>query len=464
MKQMIKRTLIVVAMIMAPVLLLVLAFVIRYVPFPPDPDFPTPASQAEARLQDLEYLKLFPDYDWTFTEAQRAAMMAEIDVIAARAGELSDAEFELAVAHAVALADNGHTNVSPIGRRGRVNVLPLRLAWFSDGLYVLQATRDQQDLLGARIEQIEGQTPEQLAAVFMPYFGGESGRSRYMSALNMESPALLHAAGVAPDSESVLVTATAMDGQTISRRLWALPPQTERSLRRWGGALKEYELAPEATNWVHLMAGEKPPLYLSSPDKPFEMTWLDADGLYLKLDMTMDVDGFVLVDFQKQVLAEMDRRSPRFVVVDLRHNGGGTVDRWFSKSLAERLPESAQLFIVTSPETFSGGITEAAYFKHFGGERAIVVGEPVGDRLVFWANAGEAFVLPNSRIPLNIWVAKEDWENGCDDWWLCFWPTMLTDVGVGTLEPDLPVSPSFADYRANRDPVLETIIAAVGPD
>jgi len=28
----------------------------------------------------------------------------------------------------------------------------------------------------------------------------------------------------------------------------------------------------------------------------------------------------------------------------------------------------------------------------------------------------------------------------------------------------LPVSPSFADYRANRDPVLETIIAAVGPD
>jgi hypothetical protein len=152
------------------------------------------------------------------------------------------------------------------------------------------------------------------------------------------------------------------------------------------------------------------------------------------------------------------------VVVDLRHNGGGTVDGWFSESVAERLPERAQLFIVTSPETFSGGITEAAYFKHFGGERAFVVGEPVGDRLVFWANAGEAFVLPNSRIPLNIWVAKEDWENGCDDWWLCFWPTMLTDVGVGTLEPDLPVSLSFADYRANRDPVLETIIATVGPD
>ena len=68
-----------------------------------------------------------------------------------------------ALARAVALADNGHTNVSPISRRARVNALPLRLAWFSDGLFVLQATQANEDLLGARIELISGLTPEQLA-------------------------------------------------------------------------------------------------------------------------------------------------------------------------------------------------------------------------------------------------------------------------------------------------------------
>ena len=463
MKRVIKRTLLVVAAILAPILLVVIAFIARFIPFLPVADYPEPASQAEARLQDLDFLRRYPDYDWTFTDEQRVAFLAEIDEIATQAGELSDAQFELAVARAVALADNGHTNISPISRRARVNALPLRLAWFSDGLYVLHATRENQDLLGARIELVAGLSPDQLADLFTPYSGGELSRSRYISVLNMESPELLHALGVSPDPDSVVVSVMTADGREITRELQALPPFTDRSMRRWGGQIKEYELAPEAGDWVHLMAGQTPPLYLASPDKPFEMTRLEAaGGLYLKLDMTMDIDGFILVDFQQSVLDEMDRRSPNFVVVDLRHNGGGTIDEWFSESVAERLPDDGHIFIVTSPETFSGGISEAAYFKYFGGDRSLVVGEPVGDRLIFWANGGDVFRLPNSGIPMNVWVSKEDWENGCDDWWLCFWPTMLTDVGVGTLEPDIPVSVSFTDYVVGRDPVMVAILATIG--
>jgi hypothetical protein len=71
-------------------------------------------------------------------------------------------------------------------------------------------------------------------------------------------------------------------------------------------------------------------------------------------------------------------------------------------------------------------------------------------------------ILPNSGIPLNVWVAKEDWENGCDDWRVCFWFTMIEDVGVGTLVPDRPVPLSFADYTAGRDLVLETILGEIG--
>jgi hypothetical protein len=213
------------------------------------------------------------------------------------------------------------------------------------------------------------------------------------------------------------------------------------------------------------MADETPPLYLADPGRPFSAAWVETEagaGLYLKLDMTMDVGEFVLTDFQRGVLEDLDQRSAAFLVVDLRHNGGGTIDDWFARSAVERLPAAAPVFIVTSPETFSGGIAEAAYFKHFGGDRALVVGEPVGDRLVFWANGGTPMILPNSGIPLNVWVAKEDWENGCDDWRVCFWFTMIEDVGVGTLEPDRPVSLSFADYTAGRDPVMEAIVGEIG--
>jgi hypothetical protein len=308
--------------------------------------------------------------------------------------------------------------------------------------------------------------PVEIVEALADTYGGHEGRSRWIGVLNLESPELLHAAGIAPAADRLELDLTLRDGAGAQREIEAIPPFADRTERRYGGRLLAYDVPPPLRDgWLHLMADETPPLYLADPGRPFSAAWVETEsgaGLYLKLDMTMDVGGFVLTDFQRGVLEDLDQRSAAFLVVDLRHNGGGTIDDWFARSAVERLPAAAPVFIVTSPETFSGGIAEAAYFKHFGGDRALVVGEPVGDRLVFWANGGTPMILPNSGIPLNVWVAKEDWENGCDDWRVCFWFTMIEDVGVGTLEPDRPVSLSFADYTAGRDPVMEAIVGEIG--
>lgn len=461
-----KRGLIALIILATPLLLLAGYFVWRFIPFPPEPDYPPPADAAEAYRQDLDYLRLYPTLDRSFSPAERAAFQAAVDDIEARVDSLTPAGFELAVARAVALADNAHTNVSPVRRRARVNAIPLRLARFDEGVYVVQARNDHAELLGARVDTLAGATPAAIADTLADTFGGHPGRARWLSILSLESPELLHAAGFAPESDQMTLTMTLRDGRQATRTLTAVGPFTDLAERRYGGRLLAYDVpAPMQDGWTHLMAGETPPLYLTDAARPFSATWIDtpgAEGLYLKLDMTMDADGYVLVDFQRGVMADLERRRAGFLVVDLRHNGGGTIDDWFSRGVVERLPPEAPIFVVTSPETFSGGIAEAAYFKHFGGHRARVVGEPVGDRLIFWANGGTPMVLPNSGIPLHVWVAKEDWENGCDDWRLCFWFTMIEDVGVGTLAPDLPVSLSFADYVAGRDPALETILAQVG--
>ena len=103
--------------------------------------------------------------------------------------------------------------------------------------------------------------------------------------------------------------------------------------------------------------------------------------------------------------------------------------------------------------------------KIHGGDRAIIVGEPVGDNLRFWANGGEQFRLPNSRIAMYAWSAREDWQDGCRDFLRCFWLSK-TFFGptVKGLDPDLPVSISFEDYRAGRDPALEAIFSDRNPD
>ena len=460
-----KRVLIGAGVVLAPLAVLIGVFVLRFVPFPPDPDYPPPANRIEAFRQDLDFLRRYPEYDWTFTATEEAAFQATITELESRLDLLTQAEFELGVARAVAQANNAHTNVSPIARRARVNALPLRFAWFEDGLYVVLAAAAHADLLGARVVSIEGQSPDDVATVFRPTFGGHAGRAYWINSLNMESPELLHAAGVTADPERVEMQFDLPDGERASRMLASMPAFTDRAMRRYGGDLLKYVVPePVAGDWRHVMEGQVPPLYLSRSDVPFFAEWIETragPGLYMRMEMTMDVGNHILSDFHAQALEALRSRDARFIVVDLRHNGGGTVDADFAMAVTKELAADGKAFILTSPQTFSGGITEAAYFKYYGGDRAIVLGEPIGDDLVFWGNAGTPMTLPNSGISVHIWVAKEDWESGCDDWWLCFWPTMLTDVGVGTLEPDVLVPLPFDAYRAGRDPVIERVTAIV---
>ena len=50
--------------------------------------------------------------DRSFSEEAEKEFQTQIDELGNKAAELSDAEFALGVAAAVALADNGHTNVA----------------------------------------------------------------------------------------------------------------------------------------------------------------------------------------------------------------------------------------------------------------------------------------------------------------------------------------------------------------
>ena len=69
-------------------------------------------SLSEAQLEDLEFLRKLPTIDRSFTAASLARFDSQISDMEQRAGSMSDAEFALGVARAVAQADNGHTNIS----------------------------------------------------------------------------------------------------------------------------------------------------------------------------------------------------------------------------------------------------------------------------------------------------------------------------------------------------------------
>jgi hypothetical protein len=117
--------------------------------------------------------------------------------------------------------------------------------------------------------------------------------------------------------------------------------------------------------------------------------------------------------------------------------------------------------VLTSPWTFSAAITTVAALKQAGGSKVMIVGEPVGDGLAFWAEGG-AFNLPNSGITAYFTTARHDYARPCTNRRTCFWLNELFPVRVRNLQPEISAPLTFAAYSTGRDPALDAIRAREG--
>jgi hypothetical protein len=461
-KTWVKVTLILVGSIVALLLGAFGIFKWRFIPSVPEPDFPQPTSQIEAFEQDLDYLALYATLEKAFDEdAKREAFADYLASVRGQLDTMTPMRFEVLVAQAVALADNGHSNVSPIGLTRRINHFPIRTGPFEDGEFVIQAQRQYENLLGAELVAVEDHPIADVVDAFVPMFGGVEQRSRFFTHLFINSPALLHAQGFSASADGTLLTFKLPDGEFRDVYLEGALPEDGRRLP-FGREVMDYRVPEEdAPDWLHLMAGKEAPPYLAEPDEPYLYRHLEeANGAYVKINYNYDVGERSLINWLGEVADDMRARQPDFAVVDLRFNGGGTdATNRFAKDLPSLLSNDGTIYVVTSRETFSAGIGAAAQIKRFGGPRVRIVGGPVGDRLRFVANGGTLFKLPNSGIGIRVWSSWEDYADGCWDWGECFWlsPFFRTE-GVGDLEPNVRVPMNFSDYASNRDAVMEFIL------
>ncbi|MGB6989445.1 MAG: hypothetical protein WA646_17820 [Candidatus Sulfotelmatobacter sp.] len=92
--------------------------------------------------------------------------------------------------------------------------------------------------------------------------------------------------------------------------------------------------------------------------------------------------------------------------------------------------------------------------KHSGGDRVTILGEPVGDRLAFFAE-GRRGCLPHYPLCLHYETGKHDYGHSCTNLDTCFWLNWLLPVRVKTLQPDEIITMTFDDWRQGRDPVFE---------
>ncbi len=414
----------------------------------PLPDRPSPQDQAEARHQDVADLGFLLKYDRSFSAPAAFAFRQEVERLDGPAGAMPDAEFEMAVSRMVALAGNAHTTVDKQQRASLYGRAPLRFAWFSDGLYVVQATGPAEALLGHRVVGIDGRPVEQALAALEPYVSGTAEHVRVDSPPLLDCPPLLRA--IWPDTDGEHLSVTLDDG--TSARLATLPPMVEPF-----GLQPIMMIAPGGygPEWKSVLV--EYPLSLREPDRVAVSAPLGTDGIYVRINGNHNDAHGALTDQLAAIAATRPPRGWRRMVLDLRFNVGGDERKTmaFTHALPELLGTRGNLWILTGNATFSAAIITAARARHFLADRAHIVGEAVGDHEPFWTDGGPALVLRNSRIAIGHAYFRQDWASGCHDPSECNPFQFLYGVAAGDLTPEVNVGWSFADYAAGRDTVLE---------
>ncbi len=437
--------------------------------YPPAPsaNYPTPANQTEAWIQDLDYLELYVrGYDRSFSFRARGRGLQLIKETQARAGDLSLAEFELAVSRIVALGENGHSNAWSGSRSRRHPAMPYHGYWFDDGYFIVGAKGEFSSLLGAQLTHI-GTTPvEEIYTLFRPYYGGEdTGFKAYALPFLMENAAFLQTLGIVENPELVEVSLVLPNGEATTVSLKTLPANPDRPLFWARGWLLPEGSLPGAGDWTALSdSGAGQPLYLQQGDQPFHLKPLpEVNGLYVQYRQNNDGDGFSISTFNSQIRAAIRDLSPDVLVIDARHNGGGdyTMTAKLMFDLPGLLPEGARIYAITGHDTFSAGISSLGFLKEAAGGQLTIVGRRIGDSPLSWGETND-FVLPNSGIGMTAARGLHDQLNGCYDWIQCYWTDFDYPTAVGSLDPDIPVPFTFADYIAKRDAALEKILEIEG--
>lgn len=435
-----------------------LALRAHFRPVIPDPDYPPPASREEAWSQDLDYFEHYLRWNRPYTDRGAEDARRLIDELREDIDALSDSQLELGVARAVALSNNGHSTVWIPDMTIGVGRIPMMGRMFADGYYFLWSAPEYESVLGLRLVTIDGTPVEDVIAGFRPYSGAREGLFRLLVGWFLETPGLVHALGFS-DSPTGYTLGLQRPGEDRVRELEVSVPGPTLDHPIVGSVLV---MRPSSEPWWTSFASDDGslPWFLQNLDDPFSLQVLpEIDGLYVRYTANEDVGAHSIEAFNEEVESAVVEQAPSVLIVDQRLNGGGdytlTVDTM--RDLPDMVGGDAHIYVLTSPLTFSAGISSVAFLEAEGGDRVAIVGEEIGDHERMWGET-TSMTLPNSGLGMSLATGLHDYRDGCHEFPDCYWLDFFNNVAVGSLSPDIRVPFTFADYAAGTDAALEVII------
>lgn len=423
---------------------------------------PNPATP-DARRADIGFFREnFMARDRAYSDAARAEAETRLAALEVHAASVSQAYFELEVARIVALADNGHTAYFEGPRSRRFNrIMEVRLAPFGESFYVLRASPQNADLLGAQLVAIDGRPIAQVRDVARTLSGGIPSWRDRDTGYFLESPEQMHALSVISNAERASYRFRLANGSTVTRRFVAEPANPDRvraNADRW---LYPELMEEEGANWRALLATEQAPWSLREPGRAFRMRDApDIDAFVIELRQNTSSEDTDIAEFMLDSLEAARTSGRRNIVLDMRMNGGGDLNN--TRAWVRRLPRAVpgRVFVLTSPWTFSAAISTVGYLEQSAPDRVVIVGEHVGDRLDFHAE-GDVITLPHAGGAVLYATERHDYRTGCRNIENCHGSVVRHPIAVESLAPDISAPWTIEAYRAGRDPAMEAVAAAL---
>ena len=356
------------------------------------------------------------------TGASRATWDATAAHLESEVPRLTDGQVIAGMLRLIALLRDDETDLQVTWRRA----YPFGATWLGRGLYLTAVPAARRDLLGARLEAIEGHPLSEVIARLQPeidYQPQDTGIARWFEAGYVAQAEMLNWAGLTRSPGSATFTVRTVAGQRENVTLAAVPIDqatiSALKLARVPRTLAKTNAA--SPYWMRVFPGRR--------------------AVYLKYNQCLDSNGFQRL--ARQALAIL-RRNPQYrLIVDMRGNGGGSDEPFRALINGIRadpgVNRPGRLFGLIDSETDSSATLDA---NSLGAEtNALLIGQEVEDPVDKYGNNTGLLTLPHSHLVVT------------------YTTRVVNPPGNRLATPDIVITPTIGQLLAGADPVLDRALS-----
>ncbi len=390
-----------------------------------------PRMTTERWAEDLDYLnrKIQKQFN-SFVPGIKDDFNLEVDALRKRLVNLKNYEVACEIQRVLSTLDDGHTELNIGHRTVGFHRVPLSIYFFEDELYILAAHKEFEKLVGGRIIGIGSMSMTEA----YQRLKGNMSRDNDMEYLHagpsyLILTELLACLGVSESPEESSFTVKLSNEETVTHVLKGLDVTSYQS-----------------GDWVsvHSIGDVKTPLYLSDRRTSYWYTYLpETEIMYFNFSRTNNQKGQPSIKkVVNEMLKEIDRLTPKKLVIDFRLNNGGNyhLTRPLVDGIKARswLNQKGRVWAITGRRTFSASSTACIFLKRE--TETQLIGEP-GRTHPNKAQNNEYMTLPNSGFLIEYTTRiKKHWPEYPD---------------LDRIPVDVEISPIFESYAAGRDIVME---------